>query len=49
MVVDDTQLKILLWYNNEWGYVNRMAELAVKVARSLRVSETENSHGGTQP
>ena len=35
MVVDETQVKILAWYDNEWGYVNRMVELAQKVARSL--------------
>jgi glyceraldehyde 3-phosphate dehydrogenase len=35
MVVDGTQVKVLAWYDNEWGYVNRMAELAKKVALSL--------------
>lgn len=35
MVVDGAQVKILAWYDNEWGYANRMAELARKVARSL--------------
>ncbi len=35
MVVDDTQLKVYAWYDNEWGYVNRMMELAAKVASSL--------------
>ncbi|MEO0349448.1 MAG: ArsJ-associated glyceraldehyde-3-phosphate dehydrogenase [Cyanobacteria bacterium P01_A01_bin.15] len=35
MVVDGTQVKVLAWYDNEWGYANRMAELAQKVARSL--------------
>ncbi|CCQ72083.1 ArsJ-associated glyceraldehyde-3-phosphate dehydrogenase [Magnetospira sp. QH-2] len=35
MVVDDTQLKVYAWYDNEWGYVNRMMELAGKVAASL--------------
>ncbi len=34
-VVDQTQVKILAWYDNEWGYSCRMAELARKVARSL--------------
>lgn len=32
LVVDHTQVKILAWYDNEWGYANRMAELARKVA-----------------
>jgi len=27
MVVNDTQLKMYLWYDNEWGYANRAAEL----------------------
>ncbi len=35
MVVDGTQVKVLAWYDNEWGYSNRMAELARKVAQSL--------------
>jgi glyceraldehyde 3-phosphate dehydrogenase len=35
MVVDGTQIKILAWYDNEWGYANRMAELAAKIAASL--------------
>jgi glyceraldehyde 3-phosphate dehydrogenase len=35
MVTDGTQVKILAWYDNEWGYANRYAELARKVARSL--------------
>ena len=35
MVVDGTQLKVLAWYDNEWGYVNRMVDLAVKVAAGL--------------
>lgn len=35
LVVDGTQVKVLAWYDNEWGYVNRMAELTRKVALSL--------------
>jgi glyceraldehyde 3-phosphate dehydrogenase len=27
-VTNKTQVKILAWYDNEWGYVNRMIELA---------------------
>ncbi|MBI1181553.1 MAG: ArsJ-associated glyceraldehyde-3-phosphate dehydrogenase [Alphaproteobacteria bacterium] len=35
MVVDGRQVKVYAWYDNEWGYVHRMAELAAKVAASL--------------
>ena len=35
MVTAGTQVKILAWYDNEWGYANRYAELARKVARTL--------------
>ncbi|MBO3273632.1 ArsJ-associated glyceraldehyde-3-phosphate dehydrogenase [Pseudomonas schmalbachii] len=28
MVVNDTQVKIYAWYDNEWGYANRTVELA---------------------
>lgn len=27
MVVNDTQVKLYVWYDNEWGYANRTAEL----------------------
>ena len=35
MVTDDTQLKVLAWYDNEIGYVHRMMELVRKVVGSL--------------
>ncbi len=34
MVVNDTQLKMYLWYDNEWGYANRSAELMKLIALS---------------
>ena len=39
MVTDETQVKILAWYDNEWGYANRLVELAAKVADSLPAVE----------
>lgn len=38
MVVDETCVKILAWYDNEIGYVNRMFELTLKVGKSLKES-----------
>lgn len=35
MIVDGTLVKIYAWYDNEWGYSNRMAELTRKVALAL--------------
>lgn len=35
MVIDDTHTKVLAWYDNEIGYVNRMMELVRKVVESL--------------
>ena len=30
-VVDDTQVKVVAWYDNEWGYSSRLVELAERV------------------
>ena len=35
MVVNRRLVKIYAWYDNEWGYSNRMAELTRKVGNSL--------------
>ena len=32
MVVNNTQLKVYAWYDNEWGYSSRIADLACHVA-----------------
>jgi len=35
MVINGTQVKIYAWYDNEWGYVNRMMELAAFIAEGM--------------
>jgi glyceraldehyde 3-phosphate dehydrogenase len=43
MVIDGTQVKVVAWYDNEWGYVNRLIELAAKVASSLPSVQRETA------
>lgn len=35
MVVDDNFVKVLGWYDNEWGYANRLADLIAFVGKSF--------------
>ena len=37
MCVSENMVKILAWYDNEWGYSNRLIELAGMVAKKLAV------------
>ena len=37
-VVGGNMLKIVAWYDNEWGYSNRLVELATMVAKKLPVA-----------
>ena len=34
-VMDGTVVRILSWYDNEWGFSNRMADTAVAIAKTL--------------
>ncbi|MBX9942309.1 MAG: type I glyceraldehyde-3-phosphate dehydrogenase [Candidatus Obscuribacterales bacterium] len=38
MIVGERMVKVLAWYDNEWGYSNRLVELATLVAKKLPVS-----------
>ena len=31
MVLDGTLVKVVAWYDNEWGYSNRLVDLAQRV------------------
>ena len=34
-VTNGTQVKILAWYDNEWGYINRTVDLAIKISDGI--------------
>ena len=36
-VIDGTQVKVVAWYDNEWGYANRLVELAERVLAPVPV------------
>jgi len=36
-VIDGTQIKVVAWYDNEWGYSNRLVELAQRVLAPVLV------------
>jgi hypothetical protein len=33
--MDGTQVKVVAWYDNEWGYANRLVELAERVLAAV--------------
>jgi glyceraldehyde 3-phosphate dehydrogenase len=35
MVIDGDMAKVIAWYDNEWGYSNRVVDLAGYIAKSL--------------
>jgi len=35
MVIDGNMVKLVTWYDNEWGYSSRLADLAAFVAEKL--------------
>jgi glyceraldehyde 3-phosphate dehydrogenase len=37
MVVNGTQVKVFAWYDNEWGYASRMADIARLMATGMEI------------
>jgi glyceraldehyde 3-phosphate dehydrogenase len=34
-VIEGTLVRVLSWYDNEWGFSNRMADTAVKMGKLI--------------
>ena len=43
LVTGGTQVKVLSWYDNEWGYSSRLVELAQRVSRTRRAARLKGS------
>ena len=38
MIVDSRMVKVVAWYDNEWGYSNRVVDLAQRVLAGAPVA-----------
>lgn len=36
MVIEDKKIKVLAWYDNEWGYSCRVVDLALKIGQEMK-------------
>jgi glyceraldehyde 3-phosphate dehydrogenase len=41
-VVDGNLVKVMVWYDNEWGYSNRLVEIVADVGKALNTSQTSS-------
>lgn len=39
LVMDDKKVKVIAWYDNEWGYSNRVVDIAVQIGELLNAKE----------
>ena len=43
IMLDDTFVKLIAWYDNEWGYANKVIDLVIHVARTDEANEKEKA------
>ncbi|MPN19233.1 Glyceraldehyde-3-phosphate dehydrogenase 1 [bioreactor metagenome] len=42
MVMDGNMIKVVSWYDNEWGYACRVVDLASYIASEMKMSQKYN-------
>ena len=40
MVMGDNKVKVIAWYDNEWGYSNRVVEVAEQIGQLIEDEAT---------
>jgi hypothetical protein len=48
-VMEGTMVKVVSWYDNEWGYSNRLRDLAILVATKGLYLSTRSDRGTQRP
>lgn len=43
-VVGGNMVKVVVWYDNEWGYSNRLVEMVADIGKALHEKEDHTSH-----
>ena len=41
-VVDGNLVKVCIWYDNEWGYSNRLIELVADIGRAINIEDRKS-------
>src|SRR3546814_7793787 len=49
MVVNGTHVKVYAWYDNEWGYACRLADVAVMVAEGMSAKDRKSTRLNSRP
>merc|ERR1712061_294278 len=49
MVMGEDLVKVVMWYDNEWGYSQRVIDLTAIVAAKLPVAALSEDHSHWQP
>jgi len=44
MIMGDNKVKVIAWYDNEWGYSNRVVDVAEEIGQLLKNNISTVAH-----